>query len=107
MIGPHRNEIVAFARLAGRNAVIVVTGRRFGRATDKGRRWPAGGAWNASVATEGFSAISNVLAGGKAMTGPMLAASELFDVLPAAVLQAQYTPARRERPRIKETATAK
>jgi (1->4)-alpha-D-glucan 1-alpha-D-glucosylmutase len=105
--GPHRNEIVAFARLAGRNAVIVVTGRRFGRATDKGRRWPAGGAWNASVATEGFSAMSNVLAGGNAMTGPTLAASELFEVLPVAVLQAQYTRARREQPRIKETAAAK
>src|SRR5262245_38791811 len=99
--GPHRSEIVAFARLSGRNAVIVVTGRRFGRATEKGRKWPSGGAWKASIVTEGFSAMSDVFAGGKVMTGPTLAASDLFDVLPVAVLQAQYTPARRERPRIK------
>jgi (1->4)-alpha-D-glucan 1-alpha-D-glucosylmutase len=105
--GPHRNEIIAFARLAGRDAVIVVTGRRFGRATEKGRKWPSGGAWNAWVVTEGFSAMSNVLAGGNVMTAPTLAASDLFDVLPVAVLQAQYAPARRERPRIKETAAAK
>jgi (1->4)-alpha-D-glucan 1-alpha-D-glucosylmutase len=104
--GPHRNEIIAFARLAGRNAVIVVTGRRFGRATEKGRKWPSAGAWNASVVTEGFSAISNVFAGGRAMTGPTLAVSGLFDVLPVAVLQAQCTAARRERPRTKETTAA-
>jgi len=107
VIGPHRKEFVAFARLSGRNAVIVVTGRLFARATKKGRQWPFGEAWNASVMTEGFSAMTSVFAGGKTVTGPRLAASDLFEVLPVAVLQAQYAPARRERPRITETATAK
>jgi hypothetical protein len=93
--------------LSGRNAVIVVTARLFGRATEKGRRWPSGKTWNASVMAEGFSAMTSVFAGGKTVTGPRLAASDLFEVLPVAVLQAQYTPARRERPRIKETAAAK
>jgi (1->4)-alpha-D-glucan 1-alpha-D-glucosylmutase len=106
-IGPHRKEIVAFARLSGRNAVIVVTARLFGRATEKGRRWPSGKTWNASVMAEGFSAMTSVFAGGKTVTGPRLVSSDLFEVLPVAVLQAQYTPARRERPRIKETAAAK
>jgi (1->4)-alpha-D-glucan 1-alpha-D-glucosylmutase len=105
--GPHRSEIVAFARLSGRNAVIVVSGRRFGRATERGRKWPSGGAWNASVVTDGFSAMSDVFAGGKAMTGPTLAVSDLFDVLPVAVLQAYYTATSRERPRIKDLAAAK
>jgi (1->4)-alpha-D-glucan 1-alpha-D-glucosylmutase len=107
VIGTHRREIVAFARLSGRNAVIVVTGRLFGRATEKGRHWPSGAAWNASVMTEGFSAMTSIFAGGRTMTGPRLAAGDLFDVLPVAVLRAQCSPARPERLRIKETADAK
>src|SRR5262249_5290437 len=105
VIGPHRNEIVAFARLSGRNAVIVVTGRLFGRATEQGRQWPSGNAWNASVMAEGFSAMTSIFAGGTTMTGPRLAAGDLFDVLPVAVLRALCAPARRERLRIKRPRT--
>ena len=36
-----------------------------------------------------------------------VAAADLFDVLPIAVLQAQYAPAKRERPRTKASAPAK
>jgi (1->4)-alpha-D-glucan 1-alpha-D-glucosylmutase len=107
VVGPNRGEIVAFARLGERNAVIVVSGRLFGHATQGGRRWPPGQAWNASVLAEGFSAMRTVLAVEKTMTGPSLAAADLFDVLPIAVLQAQYAPAKRERPRTKVGAPAK
>jgi (1->4)-alpha-D-glucan 1-alpha-D-glucosylmutase len=107
VVGPNRHEIVAFARLGEQNAVIVVTGRLFGRATQGGRRWPPAQAWNASVLAEGFSAMRTVLAIGKTMTGPSLAAADLFDVLPIAVLQARYAPAKRERPRTKVSAAAK
>ena len=107
--GAHANEIVAFARMSGRDAVIVACGRLFGRATENGRRWPAGDAWDATLAVEGFSDIGDVLAAGKTMRGPKLAVSELFDVLPVALLRAQYVPARRERPadRIKPDAAPK
>jgi len=84
-----------------------VSGRLFGRATQGGRRWPPAQAWNASVLAEGFSAMRTVLAVGKTMTGPSLAAADLFDVLPIAVLQARYAPAKRERPRTKVSAAAK
>src|SRR5262249_58596237 len=94
VVGPTRHEIVAFARLGEQNAVIVVSGRLFGRVTQGGRRWPPGQAWNASVLAEGFSAMRTVLAVEKTMTGPSLAAADLFDVLPIAVLQAQYAPAK-------------
>jgi (1->4)-alpha-D-glucan 1-alpha-D-glucosylmutase len=107
VVGPNRREIVAFARLGERDAVIVVSGRLFGRATQDGRRWPPGHAWNASVLAEGFSAIRSVVAAGKTMPGPGLAAAELFDVLPVAVLQAQYAPVKRARPRTKMSAAAK
>lgn len=107
VIGPNRREIVAFARLGERNAVIVVSGRLFGRATQDGRRWPPSQAWNVSVLAEGFSEMRSVLAAGKPLPGPRLAAADLFDVLPMAVLQAQYTPVGRERPRAKVGAAAK
>jgi (1->4)-alpha-D-glucan 1-alpha-D-glucosylmutase len=107
VVGPNRHEVVAFARLGEQNAVIVASGRLFGRATQGGRRWPPGQAWNASVLVEGFSAIHTVLAVGKTMTGPSLAAADLFDVLPIAVLQAQYAPPKRKRPSVKVAAPAK
>jgi (1->4)-alpha-D-glucan 1-alpha-D-glucosylmutase len=107
VVGPNRREIVAFARLSGRDAVIVVSGRLFGRATQDGRRWPSGQAWNASVLTEGFSGMRNVLAAGKAVTGPRSAAADLFEVLPIAVLQATYAPIRHERSKAMASAAAK
>ena len=107
--GAHANEIVAFARVSGRDAVIVACGRSFGRATDNGRRWPAGDAWDATLTVDGFSGISDVLTAGKTMRGPKLAVPELFDALPVALLRAQYVPAKRERPadRLKPDATSR
>jgi (1->4)-alpha-D-glucan 1-alpha-D-glucosylmutase len=47
--GRDKHEIIAYARVSGRNAVIVVAARLFGRATEFGRHWPSPGAWSASV----------------------------------------------------------
>jgi (1->4)-alpha-D-glucan 1-alpha-D-glucosylmutase len=107
VVGPDRREVVAFARLREPDAIIVVTGRFFGRATQEGRRWPPSQSWNASVLAEGFSGIRTVLPAGKAMTGPRLAAPELFEVLPIAVLHAQHAPARGERPKARVSTAAK
>jgi (1->4)-alpha-D-glucan 1-alpha-D-glucosylmutase len=92
--GPDRNEIVAFARISGRDAVIVACGRQFGRATDGGRRWPSGEAWDATLAVERFSGISNVLTDAGKMTGPKLPIAALFDRLPVALLRAERVPAK-------------
>jgi (1->4)-alpha-D-glucan 1-alpha-D-glucosylmutase len=107
VVGPNRREIVAFARVRERDAVIVVTGRFFGRATQEGRRWPPSQAWNASILAEGFSAIRTVLPAGKTMTGPRLPAADLFEVLPIAVLHAQHTAVRGERTKVRVSAAAK
>jgi (1->4)-alpha-D-glucan 1-alpha-D-glucosylmutase len=96
--GPDRDEVIAFARIRGRDAVIVICGRLFGRATDGGRRWPTGAAWNATVSVEGFSDIGNVLAGGEQVTGARLSLSQLFDLLPVALLRARHVAAKGERP---------
>jgi (1->4)-alpha-D-glucan 1-alpha-D-glucosylmutase len=104
--GPNSDELIAFARLSGRSAVIVVTGRLFDRATEHGRGWPSGAAWNATLTLEGFSDIADVLAGGQATTGPRLAVSDLFVALPVAVLRARFTPTRSDRPAVRSKLSA-
>jgi (1->4)-alpha-D-glucan 1-alpha-D-glucosylmutase len=89
--GADSDEILAFARLSGRTAVIVVAGRLFGRVTEGGRHWPSGQAWKGAVMLEGFSDIGDLFAAGKKFSGPALSVSELFDAMPVAILQAQST----------------
>jgi (1->4)-alpha-D-glucan 1-alpha-D-glucosylmutase len=102
--GPHREEIIAFARIHHRNAVIVVTARGFGRATRGGRAWPSGPSWDATVSIDAFSEAAHALAvgkGAKEARGPRLAVAELFEHLPLAVLRAQYVSVRRDRATVK------
>jgi (1->4)-alpha-D-glucan 1-alpha-D-glucosylmutase len=87
--GEHRDNVVAFARTSGRDAVIVACGRLFARATANGRRWPSGKAWDAALAVDGFGTISNLLTPGAPTKGPRLAAAELFETVPVALLRAQ------------------
>jgi (1->4)-alpha-D-glucan 1-alpha-D-glucosylmutase len=96
--GPHANEVIAFARVSGRNAVIVACGRLFARATDGGRRWPSGEDWDASLSLEEFADVSDALTDREKITGPRVAISQLFDALPVALLRAQYAPARSTSP---------
>src|SRR5207237_468818 len=92
--GPDRDEVLAFARISGGRAVIVVVGRLFARSTDKGRRWPSADAWQARIRLEGFSSISNVLGAQEPLTGSELPLSVLFRRLPVAVLQAAWAAPR-------------
>jgi (1->4)-alpha-D-glucan 1-alpha-D-glucosylmutase len=87
--GPHANEILAFARVSGRDAVIVVVGRFFGRATEQGRRWPSADAWHASVALEGFAPVHNMLEAGSAEADAAVPVSRLFGAVPVALLRAR------------------
>jgi (1->4)-alpha-D-glucan 1-alpha-D-glucosylmutase len=95
--GRDSNEILAFARLSGRKAVIVIAGRLFARASGGGRHWPSGDAWDASLVAAGFSDITDVFKATRLTSSPELAIAGLFDPLPVAVLEAQYTPVRRGR----------
>jgi (1->4)-alpha-D-glucan 1-alpha-D-glucosylmutase len=97
VVGPHADEIVAFARTSSREAIVVVAGRLFARATAKGRHWPSPEGWDSAVRVTGFSAIKNVLAADRSMAGTELPVAELFDAVPIAVLQAQYVGTKRER----------
>jgi (1->4)-alpha-D-glucan 1-alpha-D-glucosylmutase len=87
--GPDADEIVAFARCHEGDAVLVIVGRWFKRSTQGGHRWPTRHDWDATVVTEGFSALQQVLTERESTQGPELAVSEIFDALPIAVLRAR------------------
>ena len=81
--GRHRGHVIAFARVLGDAAAIVVVGRHFAPLTDGGRHWPRPEAWQGEIALtgalDGFS-----LTGG----ADRLALSRLFDPVPVAALTA-------------------
>ncbi|HEY7302071.1 MAG TPA: malto-oligosyltrehalose synthase [Xanthobacteraceae bacterium] len=89
VIGPQREEVVAFARSSGRDAIIVAVGRLFARATEGGRRWPSGAAWNAALDLEGFAPVRSVLGAGAIFDGRQVAVRDLFDPIPIAVIEAR------------------
>jgi (1->4)-alpha-D-glucan 1-alpha-D-glucosylmutase len=95
--GTHRDEIIAFARVHERNAIIVVAARWFGRATQAGRAWPTGTAWDASLPIEGFNNAVHALAAPKEIRGWRINAAESFEHLPVAVVRAHCAPVRRDR----------
>jgi (1->4)-alpha-D-glucan 1-alpha-D-glucosylmutase len=93
VVGSHAPEIVAFARSVGRESVIIVTGRLFGRATENGRRWPASGDWkDTALLAEGYSSIATILPREKRIPTSRLLISDLFEDIPVALLQAEYVP---------------
>jgi (1->4)-alpha-D-glucan 1-alpha-D-glucosylmutase len=94
--GPHRDEVIAFARTGARDAVIVAVGRCFARASQAGRQWPAGTAWDAALNLEGFSAVRNPLVTASTMRDtPHWSVSDLFDPIPIAVIEARTEITRR------------
>jgi (1->4)-alpha-D-glucan 1-alpha-D-glucosylmutase len=95
--GRDRDHVLAFARVGGRDAVVVAVGRRFAPLSEGGRRWPAG--WEAELSLEGFSAVRNLLVPGPPAGEPAIA--RLFDPVPVTVLRASLTgavPGRRSAP---------
>lgn len=88
VVGPDADEIIAFARMSGPDAVIVACARYFARASEGGRRWPRGEDWSARLCLEGFSGPRNMLAPEATVAGPQAMLSQLFDVVPVAVLRA-------------------
>ena len=103
--GPQADEIIAFARSSGRDIIIVVAGRLFGRATEHGRAWPSAEAWaQTSVTFDGISFIRPLL-GPAALPAEAarLPVSQLFGHLPVTILHAESAKARK--PRVLAAAT--
>jgi (1->4)-alpha-D-glucan 1-alpha-D-glucosylmutase len=87
--GPQQDEILAFARVNGREAIITVVGRRFARATDNGRRWPTGSDWQGSLRLESFSSVRRIIPAEEVPLSGEVTISKLFEVAPIAILQAE------------------
>jgi len=87
--GPDRDEVIAFARTRGRDAVIVAVGRLFGRATQGGRHWPTGAEWDAALDLEGFEPFRNVLGARHPPAGAYWPIRDLFHSMPVAVIEAR------------------
>jgi (1->4)-alpha-D-glucan 1-alpha-D-glucosylmutase len=107
IIGPRRDEIVAFARSHGRDSIIVVAGRLFGRATEKGRAWPSSEAWpETSVVLDGFGSIRPLLGPTTPLKAMQLPIWQLFGALPIAILHAESAKAHKPRPVLAPAAAA-
>ncbi len=87
--GPHRHHILAFARSAGEDAIIVAVARHFAPLTEAGRHWPRPGRWDAWLALDAFGHARNALQTASFADGARLHVRELFDPLPVAVLRAK------------------
>ena len=89
--GRDSDKVFAFARATAREAAVIVVGRHFAVRTGGGRRWPQGADWDATLHLEGYTAVRNVLYPRRPVGGE-IALSDLFGVLPLALLEA--TPRR-------------
>jgi (1->4)-alpha-D-glucan 1-alpha-D-glucosylmutase len=98
VVGPARDEIIAFARVEHDVAVVVACARSFARASDGGRNWPRGSAWDARLAVRDFGDLRSLLAPGMAFAGPEPSLSELFDAIPLALLRASVRAAETKGP---------
>jgi (1->4)-alpha-D-glucan 1-alpha-D-glucosylmutase len=85
--GHDSGEVIAFARTDGNAAVVVVVGRLFARASEGGRAWPRGPAWNATLRLDEFSPMRSALDPEGEIFAGEVAISELFSQIPIAVLQ--------------------
>jgi (1->4)-alpha-D-glucan 1-alpha-D-glucosylmutase len=103
--GPHRNEVVAFARTNGRDAIIVAVGRLFARATQGGRYWPTDAAWDTALSLESFAPVRSVLGTFGPGVGPCWPIRDLFHALPVAVIEARLRADVRPS-RVQESVTA-
>jgi (1->4)-alpha-D-glucan 1-alpha-D-glucosylmutase len=103
--GPHRNEVVAFARTNGRDAIIVAVGRLFARATQGGRYWPTDAAWDTALSVESFAPVRSVLGTFGPGVGPCWPIRDLFHALPVAVIEARLRADVRPS-RVQESVTA-
>jgi (1->4)-alpha-D-glucan 1-alpha-D-glucosylmutase len=88
--GPHRDHVIAFARVHGEQAAILIVGRHFASFTNGGRRWPRPQDWRAEVMLGDLVPIDDGAWSGKVPDRLRLA--DLFEPLPVAALRARLPP---------------
>jgi (1->4)-alpha-D-glucan 1-alpha-D-glucosylmutase len=83
--GRDAGRLIAYARVDGRRAVIVVAGRHVAALSDGGRQWPRAADWEARVRLDQFRLAQDVFTGIVPADGR---AASLFAHVPVAVLHA-------------------
>jgi (1->4)-alpha-D-glucan 1-alpha-D-glucosylmutase len=86
--GPHREHVIAFARIRGRDAVVVAVGRLLAALSDGGRRWPPPQDWQAELVLDGFGSVRDTMAPARTWPNPAVPIANLFTVVPVALLRA-------------------
>jgi (1->4)-alpha-D-glucan 1-alpha-D-glucosylmutase len=87
--GPQRDHVIAFARVAGPDVIVVAVGRHFAPLTDGGRHELHTDQLNANLNLNGFRVVSDALnSKDQAATGS-LPVGDLFKKMPVAVLRAR------------------
>ena len=86
--GPDGAHVLAFARTAQRDAMIVAVLRHFAPLTDGGRRWLSAGSLDATLKVD-YPTARNLLRPDQVLPPGDLGAAELFGALPVAILHAR------------------
>jgi (1->4)-alpha-D-glucan 1-alpha-D-glucosylmutase len=87
--GPHRDHVVAYARVHRRRAVIVVVARNFRPFTMAGTSWPTARDWQADIALDGLTAVRSLLTPTAPIEGTAVPVATLFAAMPLALLDAE------------------
>jgi (1->4)-alpha-D-glucan 1-alpha-D-glucosylmutase len=87
--GAQQDHAIAFARINGGEAMIVVAARHFAAMTDGGRAWPQRGAVDAAVQLGRFDVTRDALAGTELCARDSLPLGDLLAEIPVAILQAR------------------
>src|SRR5262249_38810063 len=85
--GPHRDNVIAFARVHDGDAAILIAGRHFAALTDGGRRWPRPEDWRGHVLLGGLALSGHASPPGE--SPDRLALARVFDAMPVAALRAR------------------
>ena len=81
--GRHRDHVIAFARVLGDDAAILIAGRRFASLTQGGRHWPRAESWQGHVVLDGLRLVDG--------PGGSFALARAFASAPVVVLKAVRT----------------
>jgi (1->4)-alpha-D-glucan 1-alpha-D-glucosylmutase len=87
-VGRSAGQVIAFARVLKRDAIIVAVGRGLAPATDSGRRWPRAEDWDAVIKMDGFEVKADLLAPNQRPDSAHLVVGTLFSPVPVCVLRA-------------------
>jgi (1->4)-alpha-D-glucan 1-alpha-D-glucosylmutase len=84
--GPHRDQVIAYARRHGRDAAIVAVSRSLAPLSDAGRVWPGAGAYQGAIVTTGYTVDDAQKTNGASE----LPLANLFQHMPVAIRRATF-----------------